>query len=335
MNRGRELLVGGVIIAAVAVALVGTLWLKGTNWGQEMRPVEVLLPDVAQLSPGNRVTLRGVQIGRVGTISVEPGGHAVRVVLNLEPRVPIPDDAVVLLSPESFFGDWQAEIAGRDRYPFFSFYEVPEEELARDTLVLGGYALPELSRLTASAEQISNNLRDLTDRLEIAFNEETAQNLATAIANLEAITSQLRDFVASQSETAAKVTRAADSAFLEIREASVAARTSFRRIQELMGDTRMDSIVTYVAEASGSIRDLTGELSGSSDDVRRLVERADSAFARLDRITAQVEAGDGALGRLLSDSTLAVQAEDVLNQLNLLLQDLRENPRRYVRLSIF
>jgi len=32
---------------------------------------------------------------------------------------------------------------------------------------------------------------------------------------------------------------------------------------------------------------------------------------------------------------LAVRAENVLDQLDLLLQDLRENPRRYVRLSIF
>ena len=40
-------------------------------------------------------------------------------------------------------------------------------------------------------------------------------------------------------------------------------------------------------------------------------------------------------GRLLADSTFAVRAEDVLRQMDLLLEDLRENPRRYVRLSIF
>jgi len=38
---------------------------------------------------------------------------------------------------------------------------------------------------------------------------------------------------------------------------------------------------------------------------------------------------------LLSDTTFAFRAEGVLLRLDLLLQDLRENPRRYVRLSIF
>ncbi|MBT3774636.1 MAG: hypothetical protein HOF87_08825 [Gemmatimonadales bacterium] len=55
----------------------------------------------------------------------------------------------------------------------------------------------------------------------------------------------------------------------------------------------------------------------------------------MDRITAMIESGEGAIGRLLVDSTLAVRAEDVLGQLALLLEDVRANPRRYVRLSIF
>ena len=70
-------------------------------------------------------------------------------------------------------------------------------------------------------------------------------------------------------------------------------------------------------------------------DEAETLMRADSAFTRIDRIAARMEGGEGALGRLLVDSTLAVRAEDVLAQLDLLLRDLQENPRRYVRLSIF
>ena len=66
MSRGREILVGLVIIAAVSVGVVGTLWLGGTNWGRAAVPLQVLLPDVAQLAPGNVVKFRGVQVGRVG-----------------------------------------------------------------------------------------------------------------------------------------------------------------------------------------------------------------------------------------------------------------------------
>lgn len=335
MNRRREFLVGLVIVAAVAVAVLGTLYLEGTNWGRPSVPVEVLLRDVSQLAEGNAVKFRGVQVGQVESIRVEPGGDAVRVMLKLDNELPFGDVVGVVLAPESFFGDWQAEIVGDGRYPGVTFFEVPQAELSRDTVVLGGYALPELSRLTASAEEISDNVAELSSRLEVAFNDETAANMASAVDNVEALTSDLREFVARESESTSELSAKADSALREIQEASRAARVSFGRIEEILGDSQVDSIVTHVRGATANIEQLAGNLSGSSSDLASALQRADSAFARIDRLTAQVAAGEGTIGRLFTDSTLAVRAESVLQQLDLLLQDLRENPRRYVRLSIF
>jgi phospholipid/cholesterol/gamma-HCH transport system substrate-binding protein len=329
-------LVGVVIILAVVVGVVGTLWLKEANWGRMPTPVEVLVSDVAQLAPGNPVKLRGVRIGQVGEIRVEPDGLAVRVRLELRAPVALPPDAVVLLAPESFFGGWQAEIVPRDQYPGFDFYRVAAGVAADgETPVLGGYALPELSRLTASAEQISANVAELSERLEIAFNDETASNLAQAITDIAAISQQVRDLVNTQSTVAGTLTSSADSALQQIEEASRAARRSFQRMEGLLGDAQVDSIVTNVRRATASIQELSANLSGASGGMGRTMVQADSAFARLDRLTARVESGQGTIGRLLADSTLAVRTEDVLLQLDLLLQDLRANPRRYVRLSIF
>lgn len=335
MSRGREILVGAVIIAALVVAVVGTLWLQGTNWGRPSIEVHVLLDDVAQLAEGNSVKYRGVNIGRVAAIDVEPEGAAVRVTLLLDQEVVLPRDAVVVVAPESLFGDWQAEITSRRRYPSFAFLDVQDGTEVLGVRVLGGYALPELSRLTASAEQISDNLATLSERFEVAFNEETAASLAEAIGNMEAISRQIRDLVTQQSEIALSLTSNADSALAEIEEASRVARRSFERIDQVISDSQIDSIVTSVRVAAASIQEITGNLAGPSGDLASTLGRADSAFTRLDRIAGRVEAGEGALGRLLVDSTLAVRAEDVLAQLDLLLQDLRENPRRYVRLSIF
>ena len=335
MNRGREVLVGAVILMSIAVGVTGTLYLQGTNWGRPSIEVHVLLRDVAQLSEGNGVKFRGVQIGQVSAIEVEPSGDAVRVSLLLDHEITFGDDMAVLLAPESFFGDWQAEIVSRQRFPGFAFYEVPPGTQSDGVPVLGGYALPELSRLTASAEQISDNVATLSERFEVAFNEETAASLAQAIDNMEAISQEIRELVAQQSEIAISVTSRADTALAEIEEASRAARRSFERIDQVVTDAQIDSIVANVNLAMASLEEVTGNLTGSSTDLAATLMRADSAFTRIDRIAARMEAGEGALGRLLVDSTLAVRAEDVLSQLDLLLRDLRENPRRYVRLSIF
>ena len=330
MSRGRESLVGLVIIIAISVAVVGTLWLQRINFGRPQIGVDVLLRGVAQLNRGNAVKYLGVRIGRVDQITVY--GSAVRVSLLLDQDVVLPEDPAVLLGPESLFGDWQAEIVSRPEFPRYPFYDVPEAEGPN---VLGGYALPELSRLTASAELISDNLADLTDRLELAFNEETATALASAIANLDTISLAIRDLVVQQSAVATSVTASADSALSEIAQASRVARRSFERIEGILTDAQIDTIVANVRVATTGIREIATNLAESTGGIAATIERADSTFARLDRISARLESGQGALGRLLVDSTLAVRAEDVLAQIDLLLQDLRENPRKYVRLSIF
>ena len=125
MNRSKEFLVGAVIIASIAVGVGGTVWLQGTNFGRATTTVEVLLESVGQLSEGNPVTYRGVRIGQTASIDVEPGGSGVRVTLLLTEEVELPSDPGVVLGPESLFGDWQAEIVSRARFPRFAFYQVP------------------------------------------------------------------------------------------------------------------------------------------------------------------------------------------------------------------
>jgi phospholipid/cholesterol/gamma-HCH transport system substrate-binding protein len=332
VTRGKEFLVGIVIIAAVAVGVVGTLWLQGTTFGPVTTGV-VLTESVGQLGEGNAVTYRGVRIGQVATIAVLADGSGVEVTMILRDAVRLPPDAGVIFGPESLFGDWQAEIVSRASYPSFPFYDVPPGYAS--PAPLGGYALPELSRLTASAEQISSNLESLTDRLELAFNEETASSLSTAIENIQAITQEVRTFVSRQSEVATAITANADSALAEIGLAASTARRSFERVEDIIDQAELEATLADLRALAGSLRQVSGELADSTGGLAGTLEKADSTIARLDRIAARIESGEGSVGRLLSDSTFAVRAEGVLMQLDSLLADLRENPRRYVRLSIF
>jgi phospholipid/cholesterol/gamma-HCH transport system substrate-binding protein len=339
VTRGKEFSVGLVIISAVAAAVVGTLWLQGTTFGP-VRIETVLTETVGQLADGNAVTYRGVRIGQVEAIRVLDDGSGVEVTLVLGDGVRLPNDAAVVFGPESLFGDWQAEIVSGASYPSFPFYEVPASARASDRRAegsrpIGGYALPELSRLTASAEQISGNLESLTDRLELAFSDETASSLSTTIANIQAITEEVRELVAQQSGVAAAITSHADSALAEIGIAAGAARRSFERIETAIGGAEPEALVADLREIATSLRRVSAELADSTSGLGVTLGRADSAFASLQRIAARIESGEGAVGRLLSDSTLAIRAESVLTQLDSLFADLRENPQRYVRLSIF
>jgi phospholipid/cholesterol/gamma-HCH transport system substrate-binding protein len=329
MTRRREILVGLVITAGVVVAVFGTLWLQDAAFGRGTRPVEALFPEVGQLMVGNSVKLRGVSIGRVEAISVEPDGTLVRIVMRIREEVVLPGDPAVLLAPESMFGDWQAEVVSRASYPQFEFRE------NLDDGTLGGYALPDFSRLTAAADQISRNLGVLSDRVEQAFTEETARNIAEAINNIQDVSERLRELVEVQAGAFSNLATEVETAAVELGDAAHAGNVAFQKVNEILGTPTTDSILLDARATASNLKTLTGELTNTARGAESLILSADSTFSRLDRITAQIEAGEGVLGRLMSDTVLVYRAQDVLIQLSVLLEDLRANPQRYVRISIF
>jgi phospholipid/cholesterol/gamma-HCH transport system substrate-binding protein len=329
MTRRREIMVGLVIILGIVVAVVGTLWLQDASFGRGTRQVEALFLEVGQLMNGNSVKLRGVTIGRVDDISVEPDGKAVRVIMSVREEVVLPDNPAALVAPESMFGDWQAEIVPREAYPQFEFLDPSPDG------TLGGYALPDISRLTAAADQISQNLGVLTDRVEEAFTQETAHNIAQAIDNIQDVSERLRELVEVQAGAFSDLATEVEAAAVELREAAHAGHMAFVTAEELLGAPTTDSLLLDARATAANLKDLTAELNTTVGEARGLITSADSTFTRLDRLTGQIEAGEGVFGRLMNDSVLIYRAEDVLIQLSVLLEDLRANPQRYVRISIF
>ncbi len=336
MTGRKEVLVGAVILAGLAVAIVGSLWLSGSGFGRVEIPMDILVRDIGQLTDGNSVKYRGVRIGRTEEVVVAPGGEAVRVRISLNREVPLPEDVVALIAPESLFGEWQIELVSRSGLSRFDYFDVtPAQEAASDVPVIGGYAIPDISRLTATANEISENLAVLSSRVEEAFTEETADDLRQAIGNLRDISVTIRDFAESQSGAVSTVTQDIATAAAEVSEAASTGRAILERMGELMEGDALDSIFVDVGVAADNLARISSDVSASTDDLESAMIRADSAFARIDRLTARIERGEGLIGQLMSDSTLIGQTGDVLTQLELLLRDLRENPKRYVRLSIF
>ena len=336
MTRRSELLVGSVVLAGLFVAVFGTLWLQGKRFGSTETEIHVLIRDAGQLAVGNSVKFRGVSIGQVGGISVEPGGAAVRIALLLQGDWILEQDAAVVIAPESMFGDWQAEIVTRSRFPRFDFYEVPADARFDGGIrMLGGFTLPDLSRLTAVADEVAQNLASLTDRFDRAFSDESADQLAQAIDNMEKLTATLRDVVDEQSVRFTGIAEDVRTSTSEIATALTHARGSLERIDNVLASGDVDSIIANTRAITDDLRDVSGDISSATDNLTETLALADSTMSSLSRITARVERGEGSLGRLISDTAFATRAEGLLEELSLLMQDLRANPRKYVRLSIF
>jgi phospholipid/cholesterol/gamma-HCH transport system substrate-binding protein len=329
VTRRNEVTVGAVVILGIALIVFTTIWLQGLRFGSEERPVQGRFREVGQLLPGSTVKYRGVPIGSVESIDFEEGGAAVIVTMTIDADVALPQDPAVMLAPESLFGDWQAEIVSR---PMFANYDYTEP-LQGD--MLPGYALPDMVRLTAVADEIARNLATISTRIEIAFTEETALNVREAIENIQRASGELARLMNSQQaaieEVATNLERTSETAG----QAALTLQRAFEEVEAAIAGGRLLNIVANVESATSRTDSLVSLLVQTSRDLSNTAVTADSTFRHVSSIASAIQRGEGSLGLLLQDTTLYANLVQTNLEVQTLLRDIRRNPRRYINLTIF
>jgi phospholipid/cholesterol/gamma-HCH transport system substrate-binding protein len=329
VTMGNEVRVGLAVILGIALIVFGTIWLQGWRIGEEDQEVAAWFREVGQLQDGNAVKLRGVPIGQVDGIELDARSTGVVVRMQVASDVVLPEDPVVILSPESMFGDWQAEIFPRSRFPFYNYAISPEPG------VLPGYSLPDVSRLTAVADRIAENLAVLTERIGIAFTDETAVNIRQAIENIQDMTAQLTGLVEAQEETVQEVAVGLQATTVTLGQAAEAANRAFAQIDAALEDGGLENIVDNVEAMSAQMDSLSAALLVISRDLEGTVVSADSAFGSLSGVMAGLERGEGTLGMLLRDTALYADLVVTSTLVRDLIEDFQRNPRKYINLRVF
>jgi phospholipid/cholesterol/gamma-HCH transport system substrate-binding protein len=329
VTRRNEVMVGLAVIIGIALIVFGTIWMQGIRLGHEQVAIQARFTEVGQLLTGGTVKFRGVPIGRVRSIELEPGGGAVIVTMNISDAVRLPDDPVVILAPESMFGDWQAEIAPRARFPGYAYAESPSPD------VLPGFSLPDMSQLTAVASEIASNMASISARFDLAFTDETAANIRAAIDNITDVSEQLTGVVSRQQlaieELADNLERTSEAAG----QAAITMQQAFAEVAAAIGEGRLSTIMQNVESTTSRTDSLVSILVAASRDLRATAVSADSTFRQVSSLAGAVERGEGTLGMLLRDTALYASLVDTNLEVQTLLRDIRRNPRRYINLTIF
>lgn len=325
----NELRVGLVVIAGIALIVLGTLWMHDWSFSRETRDVDAWFREVGQLQRGNAVKLRGVPIGEVTDIALDRRSTGVVVHININSDVVLPEDPVVILAPESMFGDWQAEIFPRSRFPFYDYAISPEPG------VMPGYSLPDMSRLTAVGDRIAENLAVITDRIDIAFTEETAVNVRDAIDNIQEVTAQLTNLVQAQEQTVEDLAQGLETTTATFREAVETANRAFIQVESAIAEGELEEIVGNVRTMSAKMDTVSQGLTVVTRELETAVTAADSSFGSLNAIMAGLERGEGTLGQLLQDTALYSELVLTSTLVQDLLMDFQRNPRKYINLRVF
>jgi phospholipid/cholesterol/gamma-HCH transport system substrate-binding protein len=329
MTRRSEVLVGVVIVLGLVLIVFGTVWLRGGGWGREEFTLQARFREVGQLVRGNAVKLRGVPIGRVEAIELEDDGEGVRIRMRIQRDAVLPQDPVVILSPESMFGDWQAEIFPRAQFPRYQY----AESFRRG--VLPGYSLPDISRLTAVADRIAENMAVLTDRIGVAFTEETALNIREAIDNFQEVSAQLTGMVATQQRTVDEVGQNLQALSERLNETADRINRTFAQVEAAVAEGELQNIVDNVERTTAQLDTMAAAMLSASVEFRSAMRSADSIFTPVAGLVSRMERGEGTLGRLIVDDTLFLSFIRTNAEMQALLRDFQANPRRYINLRIF
>lgn len=275
MKRRDEVLVGMVATAALAVAIMGSLFLArgGLTPGY---PVHAVFPWGAGLKQGQPVMLSGVTVGYVDEVKFRRDGFLI-VDLRIYKKFGVPLGTTARVVPNGFFGDMMValtpSIATDDAFT------------AGDTIPAGPPSL-QISDVIGKVDSIGRDILELTRALnrELVEKQGIAEIRNTVVSAKEMIRT-LSQVVAVQSEELTRTQQALRKVVSAVDSARVDSTvTDFRRVaanaDSLIGDmrsttVRLDSVLARLEDGRGSAGKLLND-DGLYRDVRSLLQRLDS-----------------------------------------------------------
>ena len=104
--------------------------------------------------------------------------------------------------------------------------------------------------------------------------------------------------------------------------------------------TNLNGITTNLNKSEQKINNILTNFSNLSDSLAKsqlcsAVANADNTLKELNQLIGKINAGQGTMGKLMKNDSLYNNLNESSRDLDKLLKDLKENPKRYVHFSIF
>lgn len=254
----------GIFVVTLATALIwGTLWLSaGGAPGEYDFYYTYMNESVSGLSPDAALTYRGVNVGKVREITIDPNNpDRVRLTLQVKHGVPIKQDTQATLEMQGLTGLATIDLLGGS----------PQSPALTAT---DGEAYPVipsrpslLVRLDSVFSDLLGNLIETSAKLNKILDDDNRANFAKSLAHIETITGTL----AGQSQRIGNIVADAETTMKNARQASGALPDL---VQDVRHSTQTLADMSKQLRAAGETIDETAKVlqrtvSASGNDVQR------------------------------------------------------------------
>lgn len=283
-------------IAAI-ILFLGIIWIKEYRFNVERYKYEVLFPNVGALGVGDPVTVLGVKKGTVESIILSGGD--VLVTFNLTTDVKLKKDAKFTVMNIGLMGE---------RFIDVSPGHSPELlDLSRPVEGFYDTGIPEVMGM---AGQMLDEIRRLVAHLEGIFGTEWSQ---------ESFKETIKDLRKLSSDLVTLLDRNKDK--LEKTATDLSYTSSELKALVERNKEKLQSSVDNFTTSSAKLDTITTTLSSLSVSLKNL--------------TQKIESGEGTFGKLVNDSTLYNDLRKTTNNLDELVTDIKKNPKKYLKVSLF
>jgi phospholipid/cholesterol/gamma-HCH transport system substrate-binding protein len=110
---------------------------------------------------------------------------------------------------------------------------------------------------------------------------------------------------------------------------------SANSLNQILTDNKddLEKSITNLGVITDNFNKLSDTLANAG--LGETIKKLQYTMGNINDMMAKIEGGEGSLGKLVNDKALYNNLADASRELDLLLQDFRLNPKRYVNVSVF
>ena len=301
MRLSREVKTGILVLLGILALIMGFSYLKSSSIFDHSRTFYAVYDRVGGLQSGTQVSLNGLVVGNVTGIRFKDNSGKLLVTFVVNNDFEFSINSKVELFDTGIIGG-----KGLQVIPAF---DGARNAQSGDTLMsstkpgLTELVQQKLTPLQMSLESTFTDADTLLTNINSILDDRTKRQLQESIAGLNDL---IRTFKGSASKL---------NSFLEENGEGL--------------DSTMKNVTT-----------ITTNLSKISDSLAQVglgktMTDLQNTISSLNNILGKIEKGEGTLGKMANNEELYTNLTEVSRELDLLLQDFRLNPKRYVNVSVF
>lgn len=314
MKISNETKVGALTAIAITLLILGFNFLKGKTLFKTGNFLYAKYTDTKGIMVSNAVFINGYQVGSVFEIeNADQNLSSIIVAIKLKDHYNIPVNSVATIK-DNPLGTASIAIALGDAKQFLNSGDTV---LTASSAGLLGDVMSKLGPVGDQIKTTVHSLDSVLKNINSIFDPNTKNNLQQVIANINKTT-----------------------ASLVVSSASLQAMMNQQNGAITQSMNNVASFTKNLADNNDKVTKMLGNVEKTTDnfskaDLSGTVDKLRTTITNLNNILEKAGSKEGSLGKLMNDKALYDNLTNTVRSANILMDDLRVHPKRYVSLSVF